>query len=120
MGFIRRFLGPKSKYDKDLPYTYKARVSVDEDGQITNTFFSDTICGLVEYLADEGVEPGEVEILEVSRDGESVIAQDLYVGDDRAWLGRPEICRSFEKHYPGHIHGSECSFSDRDKEIGGK
>ncbi len=119
MGIIRTILGPKSKYKKDLPETYEARFSITEDGEITNTFFSDTICGLVEYLREEGIDPCDVEILEVSQSEEVVISREMYTGEDGEWLGRPDLCKSFESHYPGHIHGTECSFSDRGKEIVG-
>ncbi len=52
MGIIRKFLGPKSKYNKSLPYTYMAKVPIIEgDDELFSHYFADTICGLVEYLA---------------------------------------------------------------------
>ncbi len=53
MGRIRKFAGPKSKYDKSLPYTYRAEVSeIPDDNEITSDYFSDTLCGLLDYLRD--------------------------------------------------------------------
>jgi hypothetical protein len=53
MGIIKNFIGPKSKYDKTIPYTYIAKVQIIEgvtDENMMNYYFSDTICGLIEYL----------------------------------------------------------------------
>lgn len=30
MNMLEKFLGPKSKYDKSLPYTYEARIPIFE------------------------------------------------------------------------------------------
>jgi hypothetical protein len=120
MGLIRRILGPRSKYVKELPFTYEARVEVTEGAEITNTFLSDTICGLVEHLRSEGVDPSQVEIREVYQAGETLIDQALYTSEDGQWLARPAMCRSFEAHYPGHVRDGECTFSDRDKTIAGE
>jgi hypothetical protein len=120
MGLIRQILGPKSKYARDLPYTYEARVQMSEDLGITTTFLSDTICGLIEFLQGDDVDPSRVEIREVYQKGDKLIDQALYTGAGGEWLARPAMCRSFEEHYPGHIHGGGCSFSDRDKEIAGR
>jgi len=119
MGLIRKILGPKSKYAKDLPYAYEARVSLTADGEVTTTYLSDTICGLVEYLKGECVDPKTVEILEVRLEHDVVLEPKLYLGRGGEWLTRPELCRSFEEHYPGHIRPDDCSFSDRDKSIAG-
>ena len=32
MGVLKKLLGPKSKYDRSLPYTYEARVRMFEEG----------------------------------------------------------------------------------------
>lgn len=119
MNLIRKMLGPKSKYAKDLPYAYEARVSLAGDAAVTATYLSDTICGLVEYLQQEGVDPGAVEILEVHQEHDVVLERDLYLGRAGEWLARPALCRSFETHYPGHIRADDCTFSDRDKGIAG-
>ncbi len=120
MGLIRRILGPRSKYLKELPFTYEARVEVSDGAEITNTFLSDTICGLIEYLQGDGIDPSQVEIREVYEDGETLIDQALYTSEDGQWLARPAMCRSFESHYPGHIRENECTFGDRDNCIAGE
>jgi len=120
MNLVRKILGPKSKYEKDLPYAYEARVSLMGDKEVTATYLADTICGLVEYLQGEGVDPGTVEILEVHQQHDVVLESGLYLGDAGEWLARPALCRSFETHYPGHIRADDCTFSDRDKGIAGR
>ena len=119
MNLIRKILGPKSKYEKDLPYAYEARVSLAGDADVTATYLSDTICGLVEYLLAEAVDPDTVEILEVHQERDVVLERGLYLGSAGEWLARPALCKSFEAHYPGHIRADDCTFSDRDKGIAG-
>ncbi len=119
MNIIRKLIGPKSKYEKSLPYTYEARVCVVEGVDIERTLCSDTICGLVEGLQSEGIESTAVEIVEVHRDGERVIEGQLYTTRDGAWLTGPDLCASFKEHYPGHIHQGSCSFDDRDPKVSG-
>jgi hypothetical protein len=49
VGIITKILGPLSKYDKSLPYTYMAKVIViEDDDELANYYFADTICGIVE------------------------------------------------------------------------
>lgn len=39
MGIIKNFIGPKSKYDQSIPYTYIAKVPIiegDEDESMMN------------------------------------------------------------------------------------
>lgn len=114
MGLIEKILGPKSKYDKSLPYTYEARVRIIEESEEYNSYLSDTICGLVEYLHRSGVTPGEVQIFEVYQEQEFLIDAQRFTTPDQQWLFKPDICRAFEDHYKGHIHADTCSFHDRD------
>jgi len=114
MGLIEKILGPKSKYDKSLPYTYEARVCIIEGSEEYNSYLSDTICGLVEYLHRSGVKPGEVQIFEVYQEQEFPIDAQRFTTPDQQWLFKPDICRAFEDHYKGHIHADTCSFHDRD------
>jgi hypothetical protein len=114
---IRRFLGPRSKYLNDLPFTYEASVCAVEDPPIAYTLVSDTICRLVDHLDREGVAPDRVEIREVYPDRETLIRRSLYTSAEGEWLMRPAICRSLEVHYPGHTRGESCTFSDRDVEV---
>lgn len=62
MGIVRKILGPKSKYNGSIPYTYFAKVSITTgEKYLANYYFADTICGLVEYLDDNNINPEEVE-----------------------------------------------------------
>ena len=68
MGIIKKFIGPTSKYDDSIPYTYIAKVRIlDRDDNIVNHYFSDTICGLVEYLSNNNILPEDAELLRVIR-----------------------------------------------------
>lgn len=115
MGILEKIIGPKSKYDKTLPYTYEARVRVFEDGADCKSYFSDTICGLIEYLTKNRIHPDTAEIFEIYADRETPIDARLFTSPDNRWLYKPEICRTFEQHYKGHIHDSSCSFKDRER-----
>jgi hypothetical protein len=110
---FEKIFGPKSKYDKSIPYTYEARIRIVEGSDEYNSCFSDTICGLVKYLHKNGIGPEEVQIIEVYQDRELPIDVNLFTTPDHQWLFKPEICRSFEEHYKGHIQGNTCSFKDR-------
>jgi len=116
MSIINKILGPGSKFDKSLPYTYEARVPIMEGGATYNSYFSDTICGLLEYLTENNIQPTEAEVFEVYQDQEFPIEKQLFIGPDGMWLKKPQLCYSFREHYPGHIQEGSCSFVDRDKE----
>ena len=49
MNLIKKIIGPKSKYDKDLPYTYEAKVACWDGADEYNSYFADTICGVISY-----------------------------------------------------------------------
>lgn len=114
MSLLEKILGPKSKYDNSIPYTYEARIGIIEGSDEYNSYFSDTICGLVEYLHRNGIKPDEVQIIEVYRERELALDANLFATPDHQWLFKPDICRSFEEHYPGHIQEYGCTFNDRD------
>ena len=116
MGILDRILGPKSKYDRSLPYSYEARIRLFDDGGEHQSYLSDTICGLIEHLHRRGVRPLQVEIFEIFRDRETPIEARLFADTAGEWLFRPELCRAFERHYPGHIQEASCSFSDRGRD----
>ena len=115
MGILRKLIGPESKYDKSLPYTYEARLQIIEGLDEYNYYLSDTICGLIECLDKNRIQPDEVMIYEIYQNVEEEIPRDLYTTKDRGWLFKPEICKSFQEHYKGHIDEEGCSFSDRDR-----
>ena len=114
MSLFEKILGPRSKYDKSIHYTYEARIRIVEGSGEYNSCFSDTICGLVEYLHKNGTSPDEVQIIEVFQGQERPIDVKFFTTPDNQWLFKPEICRSFEEHYKGHIQENTCTFSDRD------
>lgn len=114
MNLFEKILGPKSKYDKSIPYTYEARIRIVEGSEDYNSYFADTICGLVEYLDQNGIKPGEMQIIEVYQEREVPLDVKLLTSAEHQWLFKPDICRSFEQHYKGHIRESSCTFDDRD------
>lgn len=114
MSVFEKIMGPKSKYDRSLPYTYEARIRIFEGSEDYNSYFADTICGLVEYLHKNKIGPDEVQIVEIYQEKESPVDVKLFSTPDRQWLFKPDICRSFEEHYKGHIREDSCSFDDRD------
>ena len=119
MGIIRKLLGPKSKYDPTIPYTYKAEINIFQGQDLEPLYihcFSDTLCGLVEYLSIYKVKADEVELYEVTQKGENKIRKKLCLNDNNEWLKRPEICHSLEGHYEGHIDENRCSYRDRDRQ----
>ena len=113
MRLLDKLLGPKSKYDESLPYTYEARIRIFEDEEEFKTYFSDTICGLIEHLQKNGVGPGEAELFEIYREHETSIPASLLATPEGQWLTKQELCRAFEHHYPGYIRKDSCDFEDR-------
>ncbi|MEO5353360.1 MAG: hypothetical protein H7835_09150 [Magnetococcus sp. XQGC-1] len=95
---------------------YEARVPVEMlDGE-HRFYLADTVCALIEKLHRDNIEPGLVQIFEIGHDKESEIERKFWLSQDGKWLFKPDICRSFQEHYPGHIHQASCSFEDRDKQ----
>lgn len=113
MSLLERFFGPRSKYDKTLPYSYEARMPVFDDGDECKSYFSDTICGLVEHLHRLGIRPGQVRIFELYLKQEFPIDARHFATAENEWLFKPDICRAFQEHYKGHIQDKTCSFKDR-------
>lgn len=128
MGLIRKILGPESKYDKSLPYTYMAKVQViqgnDDD---FSYYFADTICGLVEYMADHEFTPEQVELFGIYLKKEIPLDKKYCLSENDKWLIRPNICKSLEKHYKetleeqykGHLEKETCFYDDRDRKARG-
>ena len=119
MSILSEVLGPKSKYDHRLPYTYEARVKVSGVEGMTESYVSDTLCALLERLADEKAERSEVTILEIRPEGEFPILLEHCVDADGKWLRRPEACRSFQEHYAGHEKTGRCCYRDRNRKTEG-
>jgi hypothetical protein len=128
MGIVRKFLGPKSKYDPSIPYTYFAKVPIVEGNEdLVHYYFSDTICGLIEYLDKNNISPEEVELFGCYLKKEIPIDKKYCLSEDGSWLKRPDICNSLETHYKqtmeeqykGHIPLGDCSFDDRERKVVG-
>jgi len=124
MGIIRKIIGPKSKYDRSLPYTYMARIPAFEgDNEFYAHYFADTICGLIEYLDDSEIDPADTDIFGLYLKEEIPLDKKYCISDEGKWLKRPDICESLEKHYKntlerqykGHVEKSDCSFNDRER-----
>ena len=115
MGLLEKILGPKSKYDESLPYTYESRIRIFEEDEEYNPYFQHTICGPVEDLHRKHIQPDRVQIFEIYQEQEFPIDALLFTTPDRQWLFKPDICRAFEAHYKGHIQDKTCAFKDRDR-----
>ena len=115
MKWIDRFLEHPSKYDSSLPYTYEARVSVIEWDDAYNSYYSDTICGLIDFLRQKNIRPDQVRLYEIYQDHEAIMETCLCLDEHELWLPRPMLCRSLHDHYKGHIDDRHCSFQDRNR-----
>lgn len=120
MGVIRKVLGPLSKYDKSIPYTYMAKIPGEKEIP-ESYYFADTICGLVEYLNGGNILPAETQIFGIYEKSEILLDNGCCTTDNDHWLLRPEICKSVENYYKntlheayrGHVANGECSYDDR-------
>lgn len=113
MSILSRLFGARSKYDRSIPYLYEARKPIEQlDGEF-RVYYAETICALLRRLTGEGVAPEEVRLYEVYRDREIELLVEHCVDAGGGWLDKPELCRSLEQHYAGHIHEGCCSFDDR-------
>lgn len=128
MGIVRKILGPKSKYDESIPYTYFAKVPIIEgNDELVHHYFSDTICSLIEYLDEHNIRPEEAELFGCYLKKEIPIDKKYCISENGKWLARPEICASLEEHYlktmeeqfKGHTPLGNCSFDDRDRKVVG-
>lgn len=118
MELLDKIIGPRSKYNDDIPYTYEARVEII-DGDEYKSYYADTICALVEFLEGENIAPDGVDLYEVFKDKENRLDQKYCVAEDGTWLSRKQLCVSFTERYPGHIHADCCSFDDRVRDVEG-
>lgn len=117
---------PRSQRDHSLPYTYEAWVDILEgrgSEPVYDHFFSDTLCGLIECLENEEVEPAHVRLMGLFRGEQVKLDIALCTDRDGAWLHRPALCRVLEEHYDhtheecyrGHVDQGHCAFEDRDR-----
>ena len=118
MGLLSKVIGPKSKYENDIPYTYEARIKII-DGDEYNSFYADTVCALVEYLDEKKIEPDGVTLYEIFKDKVNKLDSEYCVSRDGRWLSRQQLCATFTQRYPGHIHENCCTFEDRERDVAG-
>jgi len=117
---------PLSKRDRTLPYTYEAWVDIlagEGSEPVFDHYFSDTICGLVEYLDEHEIRPEHVKLYGVYRRKPTELDPGLCTTADGRWLKRPELCRALEERYGhdheecyrGHVEKGSCLFEDRER-----
>ncbi len=109
-----KVLGPRSKYDRALPYTYTARRPIFEGADEYVWYVADTVCQLIRELSGLGVTAREVEIFEVYQKREAPIDRYFYSDDMGQWIRRPMLCASFAERYPERpCNEVACAFRDR-------
>ena len=130
MSVTTKLFGPKSKYDKRLPYTYMAKIDVLNglsDEPVYDYYFADTICGLIEYLDEHNIYSNEVMVSGLFQKMEFALDKTIFTTKNGTWLQRPQLCNALESHYKktldkfykGHIDKGECSFEDRERQGSG-
>ena len=128
MGIIRKIIGPQSKYNASLPYTYMAKIpAFEKEEKVFNYYFADTICGLIEYLDENDIEPDEIQLYGVYKKEEVPLEKKYCLTPDGKWLRRPKLCKSLENRfkktledrYKGHTEIETCSFDDRNRQGSG-
>jgi len=128
MGIISKVIGPKSKYDKSLPYTYMAKIpAFEKEEELFNYYFADTICGLIEHLDENDIRPEETQLYGLYKKEEVLLEKKYCLTADGKWLQKPYICKSLENRfkktledlYKGHKEKEACSFEDRDRKGSG-
>jgi hypothetical protein len=128
MDILYKIVGPKSKYNNTIPYTYMARVSIIQGNkELYNYYYADTICGLIEYLDDKNLKPAECEIFGVYFKIEIPLKIKYCTDSHGVWLKKPFICSALEHHfqdtmeeaYKGHVASGPCLFEDRDTQGSG-
>lgn len=126
MGIFTKSPMPASKHDKAIPYTYEARVDLLHgrgSEPMVESYFADTLCGIVSLVAEEGLAAGAVCLYAVYRKEQAELDLEPCLDEDGRWLSPPKLCRSLEQHfattrderYRGHVEHSSCTFEDRDR-----
>lgn len=109
-----KVLGPLSKYDKALPYTYTARRPIFEGADEYVWYLADTVCQLIRELNSLGIAASQVEIFEVYQKVETPVERRFYSNDAGHWITRPMLCSSFSERYPERpCNEVACAFRDR-------
>lgn len=126
MGILNPSPTPQSKRDKTIPYSYEARVDLlhgEGLAPVPQSYFADTICGLVETLIEQGYAPGEVKLYGLYHRRQRELEVERCVGSDGDWLVPPELCHELEEYYRdtldsryrGHVENGSCMYEDRDR-----
>lgn len=118
---------PRSKKDKSLPYTYEAWVDILAGlgrDPVYDHYLSDTLCGLVEVLEQEGIQSVHARLFGQFRGQQTELDTKLCTDEAGNWLQRPHLCHVLEEHYEhtheecykGHVEKGHCQFEDRDRQ----
>jgi hypothetical protein len=125
VNIIRTLIGPQSKYNDSLPFTYEARIDrldgIGEESDFQH-YYADTLCALVDYMDDNQLRPEMVKLFAVYATEEIEIDLKPLLDDKGQWIKRPKLCKSLEDHYAGtlekqykgHEKHSNCNYTDRD------
>ena len=127
MNFREVHIKPQSLQDRTLPFTYEAWIDIlarQGTEPVYDHYFSDTLCGLVEVLAEENFKPEDVRLFGIFRGREVELDLDLCTDQGGNWLKRPHLCHVLEEHYEhsheecykGHVEKGHCAFEDRDRQ----
>ena len=119
MGLVRTIIGPKSKYKKDIPYTYEAKIKIIEGEDECISYLADKICSLVEYLEKNSFDAKDVEIYEIFNQEETKLNIKFCTSNEGEWLTCQELCESLREYYPGRIDENGCIFEDRASTVTG-
>lgn len=113
MKLLERVFG--SKYNKDIPYTYRASYQIFEDSEeLTIDWFGDTFCSVCNHLRTNDVEPASVTIYECYAGSDVEMPKESYTAEDGEWLLQDSLCQAHTRY--GSAGAFEnCNFSDRDK-----
>jgi len=95
MGIIKKFIGPSSKYDDSIPYTYIAKVRIIErDDNLVNHYFSDTICGLIECLSSNNILPEDAELFACYQKKKSRLIRNIvFLKTENGWRDLKSVIR---------------------------
>ena len=93
MSLKRKFLGPKSKYDKSLPYTYMAKAQIMKVIQIWFQHILQILfVDLLNIWMQRKITPNEAELFGIYRKDEIKLDKKILIDNKGNWLLRPEIC----------------------------
>ncbi len=107
--------GPTYRQAKTTPYLYEARVAVMEWSDAYNSYFSETICSLINFLRQKNIKPEQVKLYEIHQDHETAVETCYCIDNNDLWLSKPRLCLSLIEKYRGYIQQRNCPFRDRNQ-----